>query len=68
MIFFMSSVCKKVEATHTIDYKIVSNWGTGLNGKIRVKNYSDKVFDDWRLMIECNLDIGFGLCKSATKQ
>ncbi len=66
--FFMSSVCKKVEATHTIDYKIISNWGTGLNGEIRVKNNSDKVTEDWRLMFESNLDIGFGLRKSTAKK
>ena len=55
--FYMSSICKKVEATHMIDYKIVSNWGTGLNGEITVKNTSNKVIEDWRLIFESNLDI-----------
>lgn len=40
-----------------IDYKIVSNWGTGLNGEITVKNTSNKVIEDWRLVFESNLDI-----------
>lgn len=55
--FYMSQECRKVEVSYSINYNIVSEWDTGLNGEITIRNNSEKVIEDWKLLLDCTTDI-----------
>jgi hypothetical protein len=54
--FYISQECRKVEVPYSIDYNIVSEWDTGLNGEITISNNSDEVIEDWKLLLDCTSD------------
>lgn len=55
--FYMSQECRKVKVPYSIDYNIIAEWDTGLNGEITIHNSSDEVIEDWKLLFDCTVHI-----------
>ena len=47
--FLLGKVEEVSTEAYTIAYEIVSDWGTGFNGKVTITNKSDKVIEDWAI-------------------
>lgn len=42
-----------VEGDFEVTYKVHSDWGTGFNGQIEIRNLSAKAVQDWTLEFDC---------------
>lgn len=42
-----------VEEDFEVTYKVHSDWGTGFNGQIEIRNLSAKAVQDWTLEFDC---------------
>ncbi|WP_026835032.1 cellulose binding domain-containing protein [Eubacterium xylanophilum] len=55
--FYISQECTKVNAEHSINYRVISEWDTGLNGEIIIHNDSEEKIEDWKLTFDCTSKI-----------